>query len=95
MILSHDEILKSLSMLPHWQLAAKEIVRTFDFQNFRLALNFVNDVGELAERADHHPDIKLHGWNKVTINLTTHSSGGLTQKDFELAQRIDEIASVF
>lgn len=91
MILSNDDILKQLKQLQHWHLAKNEIVRNFEFENFRKALAFVNHVGELAEAADHHPDINLHGWNKVTITVTTHSSGGLTQKDFDIARKIDEL----
>jgi len=84
--LPNDDVLKSLKKLQHWQLAENELVRTFELPNFHKALAFVNQIGELAEAANHHPDINLHSWNKVTITLTTHSSGGLTQKDFELAQ---------
>ncbi len=86
---SNDDVLKGLQKLEHWRLSNNEIIRTFEFLNFREALAFVNHVGELAEAADHHPDINLHGWNNVTITLTTHSSGGLTQKDFNLARQID------
>ena len=74
-----------------WDREGEEIVREWRFENFAQALDFVNRVGELAEEANHHPDILLHGWNKVKLSLTNHSAGGLTEADFEMAQRIDEL----
>ena len=65
-----------------------EIRRTYRFRDFREALAFVNRVGDLAERAAHHPDIDIR-YNAVTLALTTHDAGGLSDKDFELARAID------
>jgi 4a-hydroxytetrahydrobiopterin dehydratase len=72
-----------------WQVNEKQIERVFRFKNFEEALNFVNQVGNLAEKENHHPDIHLHGWNKVTIILSTHSIEGLSEKDFIMAGKID------
>jgi 4a-hydroxytetrahydrobiopterin dehydratase len=55
-------------------------------------MEFVNAVGELAEAANHHPDILLHGWNKVRLSVTNHSAGGLTEADFQLAGAVDGLA---
>lgn len=81
---------KSLSLLTEWVHEGKEIQRTFQFQNFATALAFVNRVGLLSEEANHHPDIDLR-WGKVTLHLTTHSLGGLTQLDFALAEKINSL----
>jgi 4a-hydroxytetrahydrobiopterin dehydratase len=79
---------QALRQAPGWERAADEIRRTYRFHDFREALAFVNHVGELAERAGHHPDIDLR-YNVVTLALTTHDAGGLSAKDFELARAID------
>ncbi len=73
-----------------WQEKDKSLVREFTFPNFKTALAFVNKVGELAETANHHPDISL-GWGKVVVNLTTHDAGCVTEKDRQLAEEIDDI----
>ncbi len=80
-----------LDTVPGWQGKdrRKVITRTYKFPNFRSALAFVAYVGELAEAKDHHPDIDVR-YNKVTLTLTTHEAGGLTAKDFDLAQLIDQ-----
>ena len=74
-----------------WERAGSEIRRTYRFKDFREALAFVNRVGDLAERAGHHPDIDIR-WRTVTFTLTTHDSGGLTAKDLEMAAAIDRLA---
>lgn len=68
------------------------ITREWKFEDFEQAIAFVNRVAEVAEETNHHPDILLHGWNKVRLELSTHSEGGLTRADFEMAARIDELA---
>lgn len=65
------------------------IEKEYKFTDFKEALAFVNKVGELAESEGHHPDINLHGWNKVKITLTTHAIGGLSENDFIMASKID------
>ena len=76
-----------METVPGWENNGKEITRLYQFKDFREALAFVNRVGELAEAADHHPDIDLR-YNKVRLTLSTHSAGGLTDKDFALALQI-------
>ncbi len=71
--------------------AGSSIVREYKLADFAAAITFVNRVAELAEAADHHPDILLHGWNKVRLTLCTHSLGGLTDADFQLAGQIDRL----
>ena len=71
-----------------WQVQNKALVKEFKFPDFKAALAFVNQIGELAEAANHHPDIQL-GWGKVVVTLTTHSEGGVTEKDKQLAEQID------
>ena len=82
------KIILALATLPEWTRAGETISRTFVFQDFPAAMKFVNAVAELAEQAQHHPDVDIR-WNKVTLALTTHDAGGLTEKDFELARQID------
>jgi 4a-hydroxytetrahydrobiopterin dehydratase len=77
-----------LERVPHWQRIGNEIERTFRFRDFREAIAFVVQVALLAERMDHHPDIEIR-YRQVTLRLSTHSAGGLTEKDFHLAQQID------
>ena len=74
--------------MPGWQKNGGLITRTFQFPDFATAMGFVNQVAGLAEAAGHHPDIDIR-WNKVTLALTTHDAGGLTEKDFALARECD------
>lgn len=87
--LSEAEISARLSSVPSWRHEGNEIVRTFQYPDFRAALAFVNRAGDLAEAAGHHPDIDIR-YNKVRLALTTHDAGGLTEKDFDLAARINQ-----
>jgi len=64
-------------------------VRELKFDDFAAAIAFVDRVAELAEQANHHPDILVHGWNRVRLTLSTHSAGGLTDADFALAERVE------
>jgi 4a-hydroxytetrahydrobiopterin dehydratase len=75
-----------------WTRAGDAIVREHKLADFAAAIAFVNRVAEVAERANHHPDILVHGWNRVRLELSTHSQGGLTEADFALAAEIDELA---
>ena len=72
-----------------WQQEGRVLVREFAFPDFRAAIAFVDRVAEAAEAADHHPDILVHGYKRVRLTLTTHSAGGLTERDFALAGTID------
>ena len=76
-----------------WSQRPDALERDFEFDDFKAAMEFVNRVADAAEEANHHPDIFIHGWNKVRLTLSTHDSGGLTDKDHELSRRIDEVAS--
>ncbi len=73
-----------------WQLLGGKLVRTVDLQTFAGALRFVNDVGMLAEAADHHPDIDIR-YKRVTLALVTHDSGGITMADLDLAAAVDRL----
>jgi 4a-hydroxytetrahydrobiopterin dehydratase len=85
------EIGARLAALPGWTRKADAIVRAFTFTAFAEGIRFVDRVAVLADAADHHPDIDIR-WTTVTVALSTHSAGGLTAKDFDLAARIDEAA---
>ena len=76
-----------------WRREDDAIVRDLKFDDFAAAIAFVNRVADLAESANHHPDLLVHGWNKVRLTLSTHSEGGITQADLDLAGRIDAAAS--
>jgi 4a-hydroxytetrahydrobiopterin dehydratase len=90
-LLSDREIVARLAS-SDWQQDGQAIVREWKLEDFAQAIAFVNRVAEVAEAANHHPDILLHAWNKVRLELSTHSQGGLTQADFDMAARIDQIA---
>ena len=90
-LLSDDDIVASLAP-SDWQRTGQSIVREWKFDDFGQAIAFVNRVADAAETANHHPDILVHGWNKVRLELSTHSEGGLTRADFEMATRIDDLA---
>ena len=89
-VLSAEDLEGMLKKLPEWELEGGAIERNFEFENFNEAMEFVNTVAELAEEADHHPDIDIR-WNKVRLALVTHSAGGITEADTEMAQRIDRL----
>jgi 4a-hydroxytetrahydrobiopterin dehydratase len=86
--LKASEIKSALVKVPDWKRTGPVITRTFVFSDFVAAMEFVNTVARLAEQAWHHPDIDIR-WNQVTLALTTHSAGGLTAKDFQLARKLD------
>ncbi|MDJ0594552.1 MAG: 4a-hydroxytetrahydrobiopterin dehydratase [Pleurocapsa sp. MO_226.B13] len=90
MSLTQTEIEQNLQSIPQWQQEDQTITRTFKFKNFVEAIDFVNQLVEPAEAAGHHPDIAI-SYNQVTVSLTTHDAGGLTQKDFEMAQTISQL----
>ena len=88
--LTSDQVTAELAATPGWELADGQITRTVTRNDFRDSLLFVNAVGFLAERANHHPDVFV-SWNKVTLTLVTHSAGGLTANDFALARQINDL----
>jgi 4a-hydroxytetrahydrobiopterin dehydratase len=89
-VLNEGEVSSRLRRLA-WERESDEIVREWRFEDFTEAVAFVNRVAEVAEDANHHPDIFLHGWNKVKLSLTNHSAGGLTEMDFTMAARFDDL----
>ena len=76
---------------PDWSREGDQITRTFLFDDFNQSMGFVTRVALAAEKADHHPDIDIR-WNKVTLTLSTHSAGGITAKDLDLAALFDDYA---
>lgn len=91
MLLSTNEVKAKIQDLPQWTTDGKKISRTFEFKDFVAAVDFVNQIVEPAESAGHHPDLEI-SYNKVTVSLTTHDAGGLTNLDFALAEKISDIA---
>ena len=89
--LSDGEIEERLSGLSGWERDGDAIEREFELADFKGSVDFVNRLTPEAEEMNHHPDLEI-SWNKVTVKLSTHSEGGLTENDFELARRISELA---
>jgi 4a-hydroxytetrahydrobiopterin dehydratase len=90
-VLNENEVKEKLNELNGWSHADKLIEKTFELKDFASALAFTIKVGIEAEKSDHHPDILIHSWNKVKISLSTHSEGGVTEKDLKLAALVDKI----
>ena len=90
--LTESEIRNRLKDLPGWELTPAGIRKTYSRADFKAAMRFVNAVAGLAEEANHHPDILIFGWNKVTFTLMTHSEKAVTEKDLALAARIERAA---
>ncbi len=88
--LPQDELKPFAKKIPEWDILESSITRTFEFDEYMDGIDFVNGVAEIAEDANHHPDIDVR-WCKVIISLTTHSAGGLTEADFILAEKIDTL----
>ena len=90
--LADAEIALHLKSLTEWKVESGELTRTFIFKDFLGSLAFVNKVGELAEKAGHHPDIDIR-YNRVRVALVTHDAGGITAKDFDLADAASKLVS--
>ena len=90
-LLSDDDIQARLDDLGGWERSGDSIRREFKFDDFQGSVDFVNRITPPAEEMNHHPDVTI-SWNRVGLTLSTHSEGGLTENDFELAQRIDSLA---
>ena len=88
-LLSEDEIIEGLRDLDGWKYEDKSIIKEYKLDDFTRAIGFVTQIGIEAEKADHHPDLLIHSWNKVKVTLSTHSEGGVTGKDIKLAQIIE------
>lgn len=91
-VLSDTQISQKLQQLPGWTRQGNEIVNTFKFKDFVAAIDFVNQLVEPAESAGHHPDLAI-AYNQVTVSLTTHDAGGITNQDFVLAEVISQLAA--
>jgi len=90
-LLDDSEIQSRLEELEGWERAGDSIRKQFKLKDFVGSVEFVNTLVEPAEGMGHHPDLEI-SWNRVTVSLSTHSQGGLTEADFELARRIDALA---
>ncbi len=90
LLLDETAVATELTTLPEWTLKGKEISRTYRFSSYMAGIAFVNEVARAAEAVDHHPDIFV-GWRTVALSLSTHSKGGLTNLDFELARKADAL----
>jgi len=88
--LTSDQIKTALASVPAWKQQNSAITRTFQFKDFPAAIKFVDAIAGPAEKQYHHPDIDIR-WNKVTLTLSTHDAGGLTEKDFNLAKEFDRL----
>ncbi len=86
--LEGKELLEAVEKLPGWKIDDGKLLRDFLFADFKEAMKFVNQVAEIAETANHHPDIDIR-YNKVRLGLVTHDAGGITAKDAEMAQRLN------
>jgi 4a-hydroxytetrahydrobiopterin dehydratase len=91
-VLSENEINKKLNEISGWKYLDNSIGKEFKLKDFKNAIVFVNSIADEAEKMDHHPDILIHSWNKVKITISTHSAGGITQNDFFLAKKIEELS---
>jgi 4a-hydroxytetrahydrobiopterin dehydratase len=91
-VLSTSEVDQALQKLPGWSRRGEAIERVFQFENFLEAMEFVNKIAVAAEASNHHPDILIN-YNKVTLGLVSHDSGGVTQRDISMAGKINEVAA--
>ena len=92
-LLEDEEIEQRLDQLGDWEREGDEIQKVYEFDDFTAAMRFVNEVAKMADRYDHHPDIDIR-WNKVKLALSTHSEGGVTSLDFELANDIEQTLAI-
>ena len=90
-VLSDDEITSRLESLEGWERDGDALKRQLKFEDFQGSVDFVNRITPVAEEMNHHPDICI-SWNTVDLSLSTHSEGGITEGDFELAAKIDSLA---
>lgn len=89
--LSENEINDKLQNLSGWEFKDNSITKEFETKDFSAVLGFVVKVGVAAEKMDHHPEIRMHSYNKVNISITSHSAGGVTDNDFKLTENIDNL----
>jgi 4a-hydroxytetrahydrobiopterin dehydratase len=89
-LLSDEAVQQQMATLPTWRVEGRELVKEFCFPSYLAGIDFVQHAAVLAEKMNHHPDL-IVGWRKVTVRLTTHSAGGLTKLDFELAGQVTSL----
>jgi 4a-hydroxytetrahydrobiopterin dehydratase len=89
--LTSDEMTARLADLQGWQVVDGALTKTYTVKSFAHGVLFVGAIGQLAEAANHHPDVKLHDYSKLTISLVTHSEGGVTEKDCDLAAQVEAL----
>lgn len=87
--LNPDEITAKLRTLPEWELKGSAISKQYTFKEFMDGIRFINRIAEIAEQMDHHPDIAVN-YRRITFTLSTHDQGGITEKDFKLADAIEK-----
>lgn len=90
--LSPDQIAAALTQLQGWELTGEQIVKTCSFKNYYQTIGFVNAVAWIAHQQDHHPDLEV-GYNKCKVRYSTHSAGGVTEKDVQCARLVDRLCA--
>lgn len=90
-LLSRDQLKTNLARLNGWMIDKGQLAKETTFKDFKEALAYVNKAGNIAESMNHHPDILLHQWNKVKLCINTHDEGGITEKDFEFARKVEGV----
>lgn len=89
--LPEDQVNNLIKEVPEWELEDGKVVRRIKFKNFREAVSFVNKVADLAEAENHHPNISIYGWNKVKLTFFTHAIKGLSENDFIMAAKVNQL----
>ncbi len=89
--LSAETVAEHVARIPGWQVKEGSVERTFQFTNFKEALEFFNTVAQIAEEEDHHPDMSITKWRNVSLAFTSHAAGGLTENDFIMAAKINQL----
>ena len=91
--LSSEALAERISKLPDWALSGASIVKTFRFKDYHQTMAFVNAVAWIAHQTDHHPDLEV-GYNKCVVRYSTHDAGGVTERDFECAERVESLGTL-
>lgn len=91
MSIPEEEIKNRIEKLPDWRHENNYLVRQFEFENFLQAVDFIVKIAPIAEEMQHHPDIQIKNYNQVVVSLTTHDDGGVTDLDFDLAEKINQM----
>lgn len=94
MKLSSEQVTEKLKAFRGWELAGDKIEKTYRLSDFIKVVEIVNKIAIVAEHANHHPDISIHDYNQLTISLSTHDAGGVTQLDLNLAKEIEQLLAL-